>query len=59
MEGVRLESRLKKGGGYLFLSWEKKIVEESNVKRSILTTFVAMQNSKTPNLDLSLSLELF
>jgi hypothetical protein len=41
------------------LSWEKENFEDSNVKWSILTTFVATKAQKRLNLDLSISLELF
>jgi hypothetical protein len=70
--GVRLGARLTKGGGVtdfsakgwggvgtLFLSWEKEKIEESIVKRSILTTFVATKAQKRLKLTLTISLDLF
>jgi hypothetical protein len=46
-------------GDTLFLSWEKEIVEESGVKRSILTTFAATKAQKRQKLTLTISLDLF
>jgi hypothetical protein len=46
-------------GGYPFLSWEKEKNEESIVKRSILTTFVARKAKKSLKLTLTFSFDLF
>jgi hypothetical protein len=41
-------------GGSLFLSWEKEFFEESSVKRSILTIFVATKDQKLLKLTLAI-----
>jgi hypothetical protein len=43
----------------LFLSWEKEKIEESILKRSILTTFVGTKAQKRLKLTLTISLDLF
>jgi hypothetical protein len=69
--GVSLRPRLTKGGGghqflgervgggSLFLSWEKEFFEDSRVKWSILTTFVATTDQKRVKLTLAIYLGLF
>jgi hypothetical protein len=47
------------GEDTLFLSREKERFEESNVKRSILTTFVATTAQKRMKLTLIISSDLF
>jgi hypothetical protein len=41
------------------LSWEKEKIEESTVKRSILTTFVATKAQKRLKLTLTISFDIF
>jgi hypothetical protein len=46
-------------GNPLFLSWEKENVDESSVKRLILTTFVASTAQKRLKLTLTIAFDLF
>jgi hypothetical protein len=41
------------------LSWEKKNVDESSGKRSILTTFVGTKDQKRPKLTSNNAFDLF